>query len=376
MAARHPAASALFLATGAVMVSAMATRTAGCAPRIAVAGPLSGAEMELAAAGRIAAPVPGTAIRVRHRPTRGRRAALSVATTAASPPPAPPGMTVSGRPSDCNPCCKSQPPPDPGPSCGARGGDYCSQSAFCPPGYDSLGPTYDCNPCCVSQPPPPPPSEAGGACRAAGYSTASDENSYQGHYILIEQVAEDYRYWGAVEGHDGMANLLQYWNGDAPSVCNLSPGICSGSDQGCPGPDIGYCSGRKGAPTCGPTEYCDGRWSAVGYPVNLPPYSFNPFKPMNQRASAWASSFSPVDCDCVSFTSGHPGSYVAVSLGGQFVSGESTFRSISQSVSDAGRLEARAAPMIRNVIYTAWVCVSGTGGDLGAVAISSTVVTP
>src|SRR5712691_5728828 len=42
-------------------------------------------------------------------------------------------------------------------SCGAVGGDYCSQSGGCPEGYDSLGATYDCNPCCRQQPPPPPP---------------------------------------------------------------------------------------------------------------------------------------------------------------------------------------------------------------------------
>jgi hypothetical protein len=67
----------------------------------------------------------------------------------------PGGYESLGGSSDCDPCCKSQPPPDPGPSCGALGGDYCSQSGSCPGGYDSLGQSYDCNPCCKSQPPPP-----------------------------------------------------------------------------------------------------------------------------------------------------------------------------------------------------------------------------
>jgi hypothetical protein len=75
----------------------------------------------------------------------------------------PAGYDSLGGTYDCNPCCKSQPPPDPGPSCGAIGGDYCG-SGGCPAGYDSLGGTYDCNPCCKSQPPPDP----GPSCGAIG----------------------------------------------------------------------------------------------------------------------------------------------------------------------------------------------------------------
>lgn len=48
------------------------------------------------------------------------------------------GEDCGSCPGDCDPC---PPPPDPGPSCGALGGDYCSQSASCPSGYDSLGQT-------------------------------------------------------------------------------------------------------------------------------------------------------------------------------------------------------------------------------------------
>jgi hypothetical protein len=47
-----------------------------------------------------------------------------------------------GQTYDCSPCCRSQPPSDPGPSCGEIGGDYCSQSGVCPDGHDSLGRTY------------------------------------------------------------------------------------------------------------------------------------------------------------------------------------------------------------------------------------------
>lgn len=64
----------------------------------------------------------------------------------------PPGYDNLGQTWDCNPCCKSQPPPDPGPSCGEIGGDYCSQSGSCPASHNSLGNTYDCQPCCQSQP--------------------------------------------------------------------------------------------------------------------------------------------------------------------------------------------------------------------------------
>jgi len=33
-------------------------------------------------------------------------------------------------------------------SCGAIGGDYCSQNGSCPAGFDALGLTSDCKPCC------------------------------------------------------------------------------------------------------------------------------------------------------------------------------------------------------------------------------------
>jgi hypothetical protein len=56
----------------------------------------------------------------------------------------PGGYTSLGASSDCTRCCQSPP------SCGAMGGDYCSQTGGCPAGYISLGPSNDCHPCCVS----------------------------------------------------------------------------------------------------------------------------------------------------------------------------------------------------------------------------------
>ena len=54
----------------------------------------------------------------------------------------PRGYKSLGSSYDCKTCCEK------GPSCGAKGGNYCSQSGRCPSGAESLGKTYDCNPCC------------------------------------------------------------------------------------------------------------------------------------------------------------------------------------------------------------------------------------
>jgi hypothetical protein len=54
----------------------------------------------------------------------------------------PRGYQSLGSSSDCKTCCKK------GPSCGQLGGNYCSQSGRCPAEGQSLGATYDCNPCC------------------------------------------------------------------------------------------------------------------------------------------------------------------------------------------------------------------------------------
>ena len=56
----------------------------------------------------------------------------------------PGGYTSLGASSDCKRCCKSPP------SCGAMGGNYCSQTGSCPAGYSSLGQSNDCSPCCVA----------------------------------------------------------------------------------------------------------------------------------------------------------------------------------------------------------------------------------
>jgi hypothetical protein len=66
----------------------------------------------------------------------------------------PAGRSSLGQTHDCNPCCASEPPPDPGLSCEGLGGNYCSHTGACPAGHDTLGQTPDCNPCCRTQPPP------------------------------------------------------------------------------------------------------------------------------------------------------------------------------------------------------------------------------
>jgi hypothetical protein len=56
----------------------------------------------------------------------------------------PGGYSSVGQSSDCKRCCKANP------SCGAMGGNYCSQTGSCPAGYSSLGQSNDCRPCCVA----------------------------------------------------------------------------------------------------------------------------------------------------------------------------------------------------------------------------------
>ncbi|MBN1960207.1 MAG: PKD domain-containing protein [Deltaproteobacteria bacterium] len=58
----------------------------------------------------------------------------------------PQGYDNLGASYDCSPCCKQ------GDSCGAMGGNYCSNDGKCPRGYDVLGVTYDCTPCCKQGP--------------------------------------------------------------------------------------------------------------------------------------------------------------------------------------------------------------------------------
>ena len=95
----------------------------------------------------------------------------------------PEGYDSLGGTYDCNPCCKSEPPPPPRPSCGAMGGDYCSQDGSCPDGYDSLGQSNDCDPCCKSQPPPPPTP----SCDAMGGDYCSQSGSCPEGYDSLGQ---------------------------------------------------------------------------------------------------------------------------------------------------------------------------------------------
>ena len=138
------------------------------------------------------------------------------------------------------------------------------------------------------------------------------------------------------------------------------------------------CSGRAGIDlTCGAGEYCLGSWNSVGHPEQLPPNSYNPWKRFDQRSYSEAFSFSPVDCDCTSETGGHGGLYFAAAAPNQYLPAESHFTSIGgQTVGDAGSIEAMGGPTIRNRLSTANVCISAGGQELGAVVVSSIVVTP
>jgi hypothetical protein len=140
----------------------------------------------------------------------------------------PTGYDSLGTTYDCNPCCKSQPPPDPGPSCGAIGGDYCG-SGGCPAGYAALGSTYDCNPCCKSQPPPDP----GPSCGAIG-------GDYCGS-------------GGCPGGYDSLGTTY-----DCDPCCKSQPPPeCT--PEGCPGWGVGWQpDGCGGWNWCGDPDPCGG----------------------------------------------------------------------------------------------------------------------
>jgi len=172
----------------------------------------------------------------------------------------PGGYDSLGNTYDCAPCCKSQPPPpppDPGPSCGAIGGDYCSQSGSCPSGHDTLGNTYDCAPCCKSQPPPPPP-DPGPSCGAIGGDYCSQSGS-------------------CPSGHDTLGNTYDCApccrtaacesTGCPPSACGVQTDNCGNQiwcgdccqPQGCPGWGIGWQpDGCGGWNWCGDPDPCGG----------------------------------------------------------------------------------------------------------------------
>jgi hypothetical protein len=78
----------------------------------------------------------------------------------------PAGYNSLGASSDCNPCCQQAP------SCGSMGGNYCSQSGSCPAGYSSLGMSSDCGPCCQSGP----------SCAASGGNYCSQSGSCPASY--------------------------------------------------------------------------------------------------------------------------------------------------------------------------------------------------
>ena len=78
-----------------------------------------------------------------------------------------------GNSSDCSPCCKAKPLP----SCGAMGGSYCSQTGSCPSGYNSLGKSSDCNTCCKPKPQP--------SCGAMGGDYCSQTASCPANYTSL-----------------------------------------------------------------------------------------------------------------------------------------------------------------------------------------------
>jgi hypothetical protein len=171
----------------------------------------------------------------------------------------PAGSVSVGAAYDCNPCCKSQSPPDPGPSCGALGGDYCSQSGSCPSGYDSLGQSNDCNPCCKSQPPPDP----GPSCGALGGDYCGQSGSCPGGYDSLGQSSDCHPCCKSHPPPD-----------PGPSCGALGGDYCSQSGV-CPG---GYdslgesydcnpcCKSQPPPPTCYDTCYnqvCDTDWRWV-----------------------------------------------------------------------------------------------------------------
>ena len=69
------------------------------------------------------------------------------------------GFESLGATFDCNPCCQEAAA---APSCGEMGGDYCSQTGSCPSGFTSLGDSSDCSPCCKEVDPGPSCGQMGG----------------------------------------------------------------------------------------------------------------------------------------------------------------------------------------------------------------------
>ena len=108
------------------------------------------------------------------------------------------GTTRQNGAVECLTCCKQDPatptptPPPAAPSCGAMGGDYCSQSGICPGGYSSLGLSYDCNPCCKQNPvaPTPTPPPAAPSCGAMGGDYCSQSGSCPGTHDSLGKSSD------------------------------------------------------------------------------------------------------------------------------------------------------------------------------------------
>lgn len=158
----------------------------------------------------------------------------------------PAGSDSLGQSADCNPCCRtcasSGCPADSCgwqldncgntiwcgsclPSCGAMGGDYCSQSGSCPPGYDNLGQSWDCTPCCRQGP----------SCGAIGGDYCSQSGGCPSDYVNLGET------WDC---HP----CCQY--SCSPQGC--SPGSCDWQPDGCGGWNwCGNCDPCGGDPCCG-----------------------------------------------------------------------------------------------------------------------------
>lgn len=84
------------------------------------------------------------------------------------------------------------------PSCGAMGGDYCSQSGgWCPGGYDNLGQSNDCQACCQLDPCASPYThDHGGSCGSAdscGHSFGASEDCGCPGAPTVYDTCWDYR---------------------------------------------------------------------------------------------------------------------------------------------------------------------------------------
>jgi len=174
-------------------------------------------------------------------------------------------------------------------------------------------------------------TEACQVCRSQGY-TADDTCSFLGHRTRV-WARERYCYKGEREGHDNAANLLRGCACHQPTVCNLSWGICSARDWGCPYIDCNwpnFCEGGSAAfIACRLGEWCVGEWADDRW---------GPIRPLEERTFALADPlWHATDCDCWRCNYGFRPYFRVYALNGDF-DGDAQMLPISQRVADAGEL--------------------------------------